>query len=283
MNKTKNQVVRLLTAAASLVLANSAFAGQKVTPAAPAADKWQYNLFNPTPTNLMREMSTDRPDQTESPYTVDAGHVQIEMDIVAWTHDKGNNDFAFGNTNVKVGLLNNVDLQFVLNGWNTLDAGGDGWGDLETRLKINLWGNDGGKTAFAIMPFVKWPTGSDAIAENSSIEGGIILPLAIELKEGVGLGLMYELDINKDEIGNGYHADHVFTATVGFDLTEKAGMYVEGVAAFPGEKSGDFVAQADIGFTYSPTDNLQFDIGANFGITESAPDVNPFIGVSIRF
>jgi hypothetical protein len=32
-------------------------------------NKWQYNLYNPTPRVLMREMSTDRPDKTESPYT----------------------------------------------------------------------------------------------------------------------------------------------------------------------------------------------------------------------
>ena len=31
----------------------------------------------------------------------------------------------------------------------------DGVGDLTTRLKINLWGDDGGTTAFAIMPFIK--------------------------------------------------------------------------------------------------------------------------------
>ena len=93
----------------------------------------------------------------------------------------------------------------------------------------------------------------------------------------------YELDINKDEFRNGYHADHVVTATVGFDLTDKFGMYVEGVAVFPGEKTGDFVAQADIGWTYAPTENLQFDIGANFGMTDSAPDATPFLGVSIRF
>ena len=34
-------------------------------------DKSQFNLFNPTPAALMRAMSTDRPDTTESAYTVD--------------------------------------------------------------------------------------------------------------------------------------------------------------------------------------------------------------------
>ncbi len=42
-----------------------------------APDKSGYDLFHPTPRDLMREMSTDRPDQTESPYTVYAGHFQV--------------------------------------------------------------------------------------------------------------------------------------------------------------------------------------------------------------
>ena len=38
-------------------------------------DKSGYTLLTATPANLMRDMSTDRPDQTESPYTVDAGAI----------------------------------------------------------------------------------------------------------------------------------------------------------------------------------------------------------------
>src|SRR5215208_5769920 len=71
---------------------SSASEGQSA--AAPAAgetkDKNVYNLFHPTPPDLMRELSTDRPDKTESPYTVDAGHVQIEMDLASYSYDRHN-------------------------------------------------------------------------------------------------------------------------------------------------------------------------------------------------
>src|SRR5213594_318437 len=50
-------------------------------------DKSSYTIFNPVPHDLMRELSPDRPDKTESPYTVDAGHFQLEMDFVNYTHD----------------------------------------------------------------------------------------------------------------------------------------------------------------------------------------------------
>src|SRR4026208_2067688 len=91
-----------------------------------AEDKSQYHLFNPTPRNLMREMSTDRPDKTESAYTVDAGHFQLEMDLLSYTHDhdrSGGGDtrtdaYAIAPVNLKIGLLNNVDLQVVLETYN---------------------------------------------------------------------------------------------------------------------------------------------------------------------
>ena len=42
-------------------------------------DKSSYNLFNPTPDQYMREMSPDRPDKTDSPFSVDAVNLQLEI------------------------------------------------------------------------------------------------------------------------------------------------------------------------------------------------------------
>src|SRR4051794_4246357 len=55
-----------------------------------AQDKSQFTFFNPTPVDQMREMNTDRPDATESPYTVDAGHFQVEFSLVEYTYDRTN-------------------------------------------------------------------------------------------------------------------------------------------------------------------------------------------------
>ena len=48
----------------------------------PPTDKSQYSLFNPTPRELWRPLSADRPDFTESPFTVDAGALQLELSFV---------------------------------------------------------------------------------------------------------------------------------------------------------------------------------------------------------
>ena len=47
----------------------------------------RHHLFNPKPKDALRDLSTDRPDLTESPYTVDAGHVQWEIDLFNATYD----------------------------------------------------------------------------------------------------------------------------------------------------------------------------------------------------
>jgi hypothetical protein len=59
-------------------------------------------------------MSTDRPDKTESPYRVDAGHFRFEADLVSFGIDQRNaeGERVFGvnvaNVNLKADLYNNV-------------------------------------------------------------------------------------------------------------------------------------------------------------------------------
>ncbi len=266
--------------------------------AATPGDKSGFHLFNPTPRELMREMSTDRPDQTESAYTLDAGHFQVEMDFVNATFDRdrsGGGDvrsevWSFAPLNLKVGLLNNMDLQFVLDHQvrarakdrlaNTVSKA-SGFGDLVTRLKVNLWGNDGGSTALALMPFVKWPL-SQSRLRNGKTEGGTILALGCELPAGWSSTVMTEFDFVSDGSG-GYDAEYFNTITFGRDIVGNLAGYVEFAALVTPESGGAWQGQVDVGFTYALNENTQLDLGCNFGVTRSAPDFNPFLGLSWRF
>jgi hypothetical protein len=259
-----------------------------------AADKSRYTLFDPTPTELMREMSTDRPDKTESAYTVDAGHFQVEMDVISYAHDRERSGgvttrvdaWAVAPINLKVGLCNRADFQLVVESWNHVrtEVRGRrgsaarrqrGFGDVTTRLKYNLWGNDGGQTALAAMPFLKVPTNEDDLG-NHDVEGGIIFPMAVELPRGFGMGLMTEFDF-------GRHTEFVNTITVGHDIVGDLAGYVELFTAVSTERDTDWVGTVDMGLTYALTENVQLDAGVNVGVTDSADDVNPFVGLSWRF
>jgi Putative MetA-pathway of phenol degradation len=276
----------------AVAFASSSTAGQR-SANGPTTDPTAYILWNPVPRGQLREMSTDRPDQTESPYTVDAGHVQLEMDIVSFTHDHTGGEtveeWNFAPLNFKVGLLPNVDVQFVLGGWirsetrrdGELKQTASGIGDLTVRVKANFWGNDGGPTAMGVMPFVKFPLKSDAIG-NDEIEGGLILPFAWNLSGRLHLGLMTEIDRLADEEGGGHHFEWINSVTLGADITDRLGAYAE-FAAVLAEGGGEWTGQIDTGVTYALTDDIQLDAGCNFGVTETAPDYQPFVGLSIRF
>ena len=250
-----------------------------------AADKSAYTLFNPTPRDLMRDFATDRPDTTESAYTVDAGHVQVEMSLVEYTHDDDGGDFdefSIAPSNIKVGLTNNIDLQLILEPYIHQKFEGDkadGYGGTQLRLKVNLWGNDGGDTAFAVMPFIKLPTADEGLG-NDEVEGGIIIPFAAALPNDWSFGAMLEIDFLDDENG-GRKTDFVTSFTFSHAIAGDLGGYVEFVSTAGTDT--DWAATFNTGLTYGVTENFQLDAGVNLGLTRSAEDVTTFLGFSYRY
>jgi Putative MetA-pathway of phenol degradation len=267
-------------------------AAQEANSAPP--DKGAFNLFNPVPENLMRELSPDRPDKTESPYTVDAGHYQLEADFANLTYDDTDGTrtkaWQVGDFNIKAGLFNQADLQLVYDNYlnvQTKDSSGktvaqSGFGDFAARLKINLWGDDGSKTAFALLPFVKFPTSTDNLG-NDAVEGGVIFPLAVKLPDDFDLGLETAVSCRRDDNNSNYHADFVNSITIDHSLVGKLSGYLEFFSDISTEQHSSWVGTIDAGLEFLVTENIQLDCGCNFGVTRAAEDFNPFAGLTVRF
>lgn len=241
----------------------------------------------------------DRPDQTESPISVDKGHWQVEMDFVNYQRDREKGpgfdtkttSYGVAPINLKYGLTDNSDIQFVFDSYQSskttdkragrvLDKT-DGVGNLTVRYKYNFFGNDGGN-AFGIMPFVTLPTNSNGVS-HKYVEGGVIVPYAIDVSEHVGVGLMTEVDVVRNSANTDYSAVFVNSATVGFDLTDVVGAYVEAFAAKSTESGSKWEVQADAGISFALSDTMALDLGVNVGVSKAAPDLNPFIGFSAKF
>ena len=270
-----------------------------LTAGAMAGEKSGYTLLDPVPTALMREFNTDRPDKTESPYTVDAGHFQFEMDIFTGTRDHDTSgqadltrqEYAIAPFNLKVGVLPSVDVQLVVTPFvheriKDRATGAveehSGFGDLTARVKVNLWGNDGGATALGLMPFVKFPTSQDGLG-NGAVEGGMIIAFAADLPLGFGMGAMSEFDFNQNASGQGCHTEFVNSVTLGRGLFGKLAGYVEFFSSVSDESGADWIGTLDLGLTYALTKSVQLDVGVALGVTKAADDVNFFTGVSLRF
>ncbi len=265
-----------------------------------AADRSQYSIIRPTPDHLLREMTTDRPDTTESPFTVDAGRIQIETNIAGYSRfgEAGGptlDTYEFGTTNVRFGLAHNLEAGFVWQPYGvvrTKQSGiptlrQSGIGGLELRGKYNLWGNDifdkAGATALALLLFIGFPTDADNGIGTAFTEGGIVVPFAIQLSEKFALALNGGVAWIRDDAGSGYRPEYLASASLAYEWNGRIGTYYEIAARFhTDDPRGDAVAFGT-GVTYSVTKNLQLDAGVNFGLTSAADRINPFIGISTRF
>jgi hypothetical protein len=258
-------------------------------------NKSRYNLFNPTPEKLLRELASDRPDQTEGPTTVDAGHCQFEMDFATFTYDRTDGvrtkNWNIAPFNIRVGLLNTVELSLIFESYlrQAIDdrparamSSLSGVGDFITRLKINLWGDDGGQTAFALLPFVKFPTSTGGLG-NASVEGGAIFPLSIKLPAKIEMGMETGFSFLRNESRGNYQEEFVNSVTFTREIIGKLSGYCEFFSSVSTERDSEWIGTVDLGLTYLLTENLQLDCGCNIGVTHTADDINAFSGITVRF
>jgi Putative MetA-pathway of phenol degradation len=263
---------------------------------APAPDKSQYTLFNPTPDSQMRSFCTDRPTKSSSPCTVDAGHFQYESDGFNWTYNHNGsvtqNTYLFTNPTFKLGLTNRIDFQIniaPLVEINTHDKTAHtstdltGAGDLFLRTKYNLMGNEGGDLAMTLFPYVKIPTAPPGIG-NKAVEEGLIVPIAYSLPHGFSLTLDPEVDAFRNANNGDYHPNYQGLVNIGHSITDTVSGAVELWADNNRDPSGT-VAQVsfDAAATWLARPNLQFDVGANVGLNRATPDFQGYFGISQRF
>jgi hypothetical protein len=272
-------------------------AGAQETNSVPP-DKSGYNLFNPMPEKFMREISPDRPDKTDSPFTVDAGHYQLETDFANFTYDAPNShrrdikyeSYQIAPMNVKAGVLNNVDFQLVLSPYEwqrTEDTGtgavvkDSGFGDITPRVKVNLTGNDVGFFALALIPYVKFPTAAHNLG-NGAYEGGVGIPYAFNVPNW-DVGFQTTVSCDHDGAGDGYHAEINNSVSIGHALIGPLEYHVEFFSTVSTEKNSEWIGTVDTWFTYQVNENLIFDSGIYIGVTGAADDLHPWVGMTWRY
>lgn len=231
----------------------------------------------------LRPLSADRPDVTESPKSVDAGHFQVEMDAARYTRDSGLSAYSFANTNLKLGLTSFMDAQVVVESLLGLEeAAGYNWGfgDITLRTKINLVGNDDGQVAIGLLPWVKIPTAGSR--GNGSVEGGMAGIVGLELPAEFGAGFQVQGDMLENTLGDGHHFELLTTATLGRTIIGPLGAFVELFGVHSTEAGASYLLSFNGGFTYMVTPLFMLDAGSAVGITDAAEDVSVFAGASFK-
>lgn len=298
--RVRASLVVLLIVGASL-LASPAFAEDRDEIMNPAcANKNQYTIFNPTPTECLREYDPDRPDQTDGPSTIDAGHVALETDLANYALSNAEEDgtltekLLFGATDIRVGLTNNLEVDVLVQPINALKtrsrrpsrtdwaAGPD---TLEVGARYVFFGQDTfdrpGATALGIRSFIEVPTVRNGVGEED-VAAGFSGLFALKVSEKVEFEAMSEIDLAKSENGSDYLTQYFNTVSLSYEWTPKISFYGD-IATLFGEGDSPKIIMLGTGVWYRISENLVVDFGSNFGVTRDANPFNPWIGISKRF
>jgi hypothetical protein len=261
-----------------------------------APDKSGYTLLNPTPDDQMRKFAPDRPTKGFSVRTVDAGHVEVEMDSFNETYTRYlgviTHSIQTLDPNIRIGITNSTELEIQFNGLQssrseseagTLVAQGAGFGDVVLRTKMNLFGNDDGPVGLAIIPYIKVPSSAPVIS-NGAVEGGLIVPLALRLPQDYLVTLMTEVDALKDDLN---HREANFVNLVGVSHPipgiEGANAMVELFSSVGADRATSPIYTFDLGMNFRLDKHTFLDVGLNLGLNNAAPKVQVYTGISARF
>ncbi len=237
----------------------------------------------------VRPLATDRPDRTESPYTVPRGYVQIESDLYSVGRINGNHERVTTadvfTLNAKYGLTRSIDFQFTFIPWEDVnvevagqpDDDDSGTGHAGVRLKFNLAGNDDGGIAFALLPFASVPTRGNSTFDF--VTWGMFAPLSFPIGENAAFSTMAGFTRVDNDDYWGSVSGSFGTAIVG-NLSGFLELYVSR-DSFDNDAIDD--TTLDAGVTYIVRDNWQFDAGVYRGLAEDTEDWRVFVGASTRF
>ena len=204
----------------------------------------------------------------------------------------------FQSTHVRIGLLNNVELELIWSGLDetrtrSLQASGHGRSDsditgatdLTVRTRFVLVGNDSKVFAFSIDPEIVLPTQSHHI-DSEHVQGDVIFCLNFKLPAGFSTTVNAQPEI----VRNGSDTDNEFGFVSGVTLyhnlfrkQDRVQLYLEYYDTLVTGTDSTDSRQVDVGVRWRPLEYLQFDAGCNFGVSADAPDYQPFVGVATRF
>lgn len=253
-------------------------------------------LFFATPAAFAQEadeLITDRPDQTESPQTIQPGVVQLEIGATH-THDGDagveRDQFDIPGTLLRIGLSRRIELRVGWDGLQDLEErqGGvdfrdDGSGDTSVGFKIGLTENATTSLQTALLVETSLPTGADGFTSHRA-DPSLRYILARDLSDSVGFGTNVGVSWATEGDGDGRDtlASAFYTLVTGFGLTDRLGAFVELYGELGLDSGAADAHSFDGGFTYLVRSNVQLDIAGGVGLNSAADDWFLGLGFSAR-
>ena len=224
------------------------------------------------------EITTDRPDVTNSSLVVPAGSLQIENGVNFSTRD-GDRFVDGTNTRLRAGIAN--CLEFLVDTptyfANVQGPKNSGFSDVAPALKWQI-SPAPGKVDLSAVFGVALPTGSASIAGRGS-QPYFQFPWSWELDRGWGLSGMLTEFFRPSDPTSKLITEATFV--IEKNVTERASLFVEYVGDYPENASPAQLLNS--GGLYRLSPNQQVDFHFALGLNHNAPSYIVGVGYSVRF
>lgn len=232
------------------------------------------------------ELSTDRPDQTESPSLLRKGNFQIESGFFYEDRERENirtQPLTYKSTLLRYGLLRNLEMRLgadlVRVEEEITDKGvtsyGTGWTPLLVGAKVGIAGDNGILPEIGLLVHLHLPF--SASKEYRPERTGVDFRFAFSHKINSRSDLSY--NVGAKWLDDDAEATYIYTVAYGYEVLPSFTLFAEVYADIPEEGRAEH--QWDTGLTYLLQKNLQLDAFIGSGI-ESPQQFAVGAGISYR-
>ncbi len=228
------------------------------------------------------EIITDRPDETESPISVNPGYVQLEL---GWGFVNADRDGSKRQTHqvpgtlIRIGALPGLEARLGFGGWRhreVADSSGaetsSGVGPLRLGAKYQFNEGEGWTPTLALLGAVVLPTAAEELGPER-VDPTVRVAASHEASSVVGIGYNIGLRWLSVEAVTGETStqlEGIYTLAFGFALSERFGAFAEAFGALALSDDAVSVASLDGGLTFLARRNLQLDARAGVGLDKDA-------------
>ena len=203
--------------------------------------------------SLYSQLTSDRPDQTESSLVLSKGHVQIETGISI--EDSESNI----NTLFRIGIIDGIEMRFNSNYLINDDISNlkkSSFSDFEIGAKFKILDEDNNRIKIGFLTHLSVPTAPEIFSYN---EYGLLSRVLIShnIKNDSQIG--YNIGYNKY---NNYDGQFIYTLVYGKSLGS-FGVFFE---IFGEESSNNSNLNFDSGITYLVDNDKQLDLSIGRGL-----------------
>lgn len=233
-------------------------------------------------------LCAQRPGQTTPPCAVPRGGLVLETGLATWTSSRDGSTTNLLAPLLRVGLGSGLEAELGWTGLTKTKPSDSPAGTARQRYEAGdvvvgaLFGSRTSNLAYGLQSFIVLPTG-EGRATGGDWGAGVRLPLSWTSGGGWQVSLTPELDLSVDADGRGRHVATGGAAGLSRTLSESlaAGLDISLYRDWDprGASTRSILATS---LAWQVGSNVQFDIGAGFGLTSDSPHTLVSVGVTRR-